>query len=243
MARILVVDDDPDILLILTRVLESQGHEVFSADHAMKATDYLNSTLFDLMITDAQMPRLSGFDLVHSLKNNKRYARMAIAMLTGLREKKDIEKGIRAGIDDYIIKPIDPLVLLDKVNQLFLKKPPMHRMDFVVPENANWGEAVLQINARVKVVTESGLTLHSSSPMKIDAKIQIDSEVFRKMSLQTPHLVVLSCEKKSDELFELKTGFVGINEAFQRKIRAWIHSQSDTQTHSDTLLNQKKRSA
>src|SRR5210317_1448319 len=110
MARILVVDDDPDILRLADRVLSMGGHIVFRAQDAVRAMDLLNSSMFDLLISDANMPHFSGFDLVRHVRNNKRFNNMAIAMLTGLRERKDIERAVRAGVDDYIVKPIDPMV-------------------------------------------------------------------------------------------------------------------------------------
>src|SRR4051812_10592644 len=103
MARILVVDDDRDILKLVERVFTQAGHIILTADDAFKAMTILESTDFDLLISDANMPHFTGFELVQTLRRNRRFQNMAIAMLTGLRERKDIDKALKAGVDDYIV--------------------------------------------------------------------------------------------------------------------------------------------
>ena len=115
MARILVVDDDTDILKLVERVLGQVGHTVFTAEDPMRAMDLIQRVGFDLLVSDANLPHYSGFDLVQTIRHEPKYANMSIAMLTGLREKKDIERAIKAGVDDYIVKPIDPLILIQKI--------------------------------------------------------------------------------------------------------------------------------
>src|SRR5262249_28829124 len=119
MARILVVDDDKDILKLTERVFPQARHTVFTAEDAFKATDFLDHLDFDMLISDANMPHFSGFELVQTLRRNQRFERLAIAMLTGLRERKDIDRALKAGVDDYIVKPIDPMILMTKVQALF----------------------------------------------------------------------------------------------------------------------------
>ena len=68
------------------------------------------------------MPHYTGFELIHTVRNNPKFKHMSIVMLTGLRERKDVERALTVGVDDYIVKPIDPLLLIQKVNSLFEKK-------------------------------------------------------------------------------------------------------------------------
>lgn len=233
MARVLVVDDDPDILRVVEKVLRMQGHDVFTAYDAMKAMDLLNCSLYDLLITDATMPRFSGFELARTVKNNKRFQRMAICMLTGLREKKDIEKAIRAGVDDYIVKPIDPMLLLQKVESIFAKKPPMEKATYDVPDNLRYADAKITFDARIIHISELGLVIRSPLEISDNVSIQLMSELFKKMDIATiPPVKTITSRKVSDIEYELSMAFLGINDSFQQKIRAWIHDQ-----------NQKKRAA
>jgi CheY-like chemotaxis protein len=226
MARVLVVDDDPDILKIVERVLRMQEHDVYTAHDAMKAMDLLNSSTFDLMLTDANMPRFSGFELARTIKNNKKFQKMAIVMLTGLREKKDIEKAIRAGIDDYIVKPIDPAVLLQKVAQIFLKKPPIEKVEYLLPENATYGISQLTIPARITHVNETGLTLRACTEMPEGMVLIIIAGLFKKMDMsKPPTMKVLSSRKIVEFDYEIKIVFTGAGEVFHKKVRDWILSQ------------------
>jgi DNA-binding response OmpR family regulator len=226
MARVLVVDDDVDILRIVETVLRMNNHDVYVAPDAMKAMDLLNASLYDLLITDANMPRFSGFELARNLKNNKRFHKMAICMLTGLREKKDIEKAIRAGVDDYIVKPIDPAVLLQKVEGILLKKPPMERVELNLSEESSFSLAQISNEVRVLQISELGLVLKSAIAIPEGYKININAEIFKKMEMPTaPQLKVISCRKLFEFEYEICVAYVGAGEAFQKKVRAWIHLQ------------------
>ena len=83
MARILVVDDDRDILNFTEKLLLLANHDVFVAIDAIQAMDLLNSTPFDCILCDANMPQYNGFELVQTIKSNKRFENLTIAMLTG----------------------------------------------------------------------------------------------------------------------------------------------------------------
>ena len=121
MARILVVDDDKDILKFAEKVLSHQGHITFIAEDGWTALETLNRLDFDMLISDANMPNMNGFQLVQTLRSNPKFKNLIIAMLTGLKERKDVQKALDAGVDDYIVKPLDPLILLQKIESLFSK--------------------------------------------------------------------------------------------------------------------------
>ena len=227
MARVLVVDDDPDILRVVEKVLRLHSHDVYTAHDAMKAMDLLNSTIYDLLITDANMPRFSGFELARTVKNNKRFQNMAICMLTGLREKKDIEKAIRAGVDDYIVKPIDPSLLLQKIESIFTKKPPMEKASYDVPENLNYANGQFTLSTRVVHISELGLVIASPAPLPDGMPITLNSDLFKKMDIiGAPGLKVIANRKIAEFEYEVSLAFVAATDSFQQKIRAWIHLQN-----------------
>ena len=70
MARILVVDDDTDILKMAEKILVSAGHTVFTAEDALRAIEWLNNITFDLLLSDANMPHYTGFDLINTIKKH-----------------------------------------------------------------------------------------------------------------------------------------------------------------------------
>ena len=225
MAHILVVDDDPDILKLSQKVLASEGHVVLTAEDAMKAMDLLHSARFDLMISDANMPHYSGFDLIQTIRRDQQYDHMAIAMLTGLRDRKDIEKAIHAGVDDYIVKPIDPLILGQKVKSLFDKKPPERHLEYVFSQNSGMVEAEVRVRSQLKSISEFGIVIETSAEMKVGAIVNLHCEFFTQHNLQTPPMKVIQVIRSGDS-WSVHLLFLGAREAVLQKIRGWIFSHS-----------------
>jgi DNA-binding response OmpR family regulator len=225
MARILVVDDDPDVLRIVEKVLSINDHLVFSAQSAMKAMELLNSTMFDMLISDANMPGFSGFDLIRTIRNNRKFQKMSVAMLTGLREKKHIEQAVRAGVDDYIIKPIDPQTLLRKVEIMFEKRPPMERALFQFSDAAKFTDAKCKLDIKVLSISEIGLSFRANVELAKGMTLELQSEVFKKIGIPAPAMRVIGCKKLAEYEYEIRVAFLGISENTASHIRGWIHSQ------------------
>src|SRR6185312_14457496 len=75
----------------------------------------LSQKKFDLVITDAMMPKMTGLDLVRTIRRNPSFQHLPILMLTRKSDRSDVQKALEAGITDYVLKPIDEHLLLDKV--------------------------------------------------------------------------------------------------------------------------------
>ena len=123
--KILVVDDDPDILDAVTMVLESQGYQVAVAHDGIECLDKLSEEKPDLMILDLLMPKIDGFAVYKELQDSKwsEYQNMLIMILTSVREEAsrrryELETGKELRPDEYLEKPISPQDLLDSVRRL-----------------------------------------------------------------------------------------------------------------------------
>ncbi|MCC7404187.1 MAG: response regulator [Bdellovibrionales bacterium] len=227
MARILVVDDDPDILKFAEKVLTTSSHSVMTATDAMKAMELLNVAHFDLLLSDANMPHYSGFDLVKTLRNDKRFQSMAIAMLTGLRERKDIDRAIRMGVDDYIVKPIDPLLFIKKVEALFKNKPPMEMPEVKFTETSELRHAALMVPGEVVAMSEMGMTLISPHPTPVGTILEINSPIFELIGISPPPVRVISNDRQDHDVrWLVKVTYMGATEAMLQKIRAWVFSKN-----------------
>ncbi|MCB0407300.1 MAG: response regulator [Bdellovibrionales bacterium] len=225
MARILVVDDDKDILKIAERVLAHGGHAAVVAEDAMKAMEILNATTFDMLISDANMPHYSGFDLIKTIRNQEHLKNISIVMLTGLRERKDVEKAIHAGADDYIVKPIDPLLLMQKVNSLFEKRPPTHHPGIVFAENGPMNSGLIQATISVLAISELGVKIKTDLPLPEGATVDLRGYFFEHhLDIEPPPCRVLSQRELRPNSYELQLIFVGANEYQLRKIRQWVFS-------------------
>ncbi len=129
--KILVVDDDPDILDAVVMILESQGYEVVTARDGIEGLATLKAENPDLMILDLMMPKMDGFGVCKELQDPRwsKYKDIPILILTSVREEAsrrryELETGLELDVDDYVEKPMSPDVLLQRVNTLIKKKKP-----------------------------------------------------------------------------------------------------------------------
>ena len=127
--KILIVDDDPDILVAIGAVLEARNYQVVTARGGEEGLVKLKEERPDLMILDLLMPRKDGFAVCKELQDPRwsKYSNTPILILTSIREevsrrRYELETGLSLDVDDYAEKPIDPFVLVERVENLLKKK-------------------------------------------------------------------------------------------------------------------------
>ncbi|HIC91653.1 MAG TPA: response regulator [Syntrophaceae bacterium] len=127
-ARILVVDDDPEILEAIEIILQASGYQVVTAKDGEEGLAKLKDERPDLMILDLLMPKMDGFEVCKQLKDPRmvKYANVPIIVLTAVPEKAgqrryELETGLRMDVDDYVEKPIERSTLLERVEKLLKK--------------------------------------------------------------------------------------------------------------------------
>jgi DNA-binding NarL/FixJ family response regulator len=106
--RLLVVDDDPGLLLAVSETLRAEGYDVRTARRGAEALVIIAQTLPDLIISDIRMPGMDGYQLVKSLRSNPRTRLVPIVFLTAKDEISDRIEGFRTGVDAYLTKPFEP---------------------------------------------------------------------------------------------------------------------------------------
>jgi chemotaxis protein histidine kinase CheA len=117
--RILIADDSVTTREIEKSILESYGYSVDIAGDGMEGLEMAKKINYDLIITDAEMPRLDGFSLIRQLRNEEGYAHTPIILVTSLDKEEDKKRGIEAGANAYIVKgAFDQSALLDSVQHL-----------------------------------------------------------------------------------------------------------------------------
>jgi DNA-binding response OmpR family regulator len=127
-AKILIVDDDLDMVTAISAVLEARDYEVVTAQDGEDGLVKLKDENPDLMILDLMMPKMDGFAVCMQLKDPKwaRYASIPILILSSIREETsrrryELETGLTLNVDDYVEKPINPSVLLERMEKLLNK--------------------------------------------------------------------------------------------------------------------------
>lgn len=115
MMKILVVDDDSNILELVNIHLSQAGYEVMKASNGIEALELLDEDLPDLAVVDVMMPGMDGYELTKRLRDE---ANIPVLLLTAKGELEDKEKGFLAGSDDYVVKPFEPKELLFRINAI-----------------------------------------------------------------------------------------------------------------------------
>ena len=116
--KILLVDDEPDILEIVGYNLSSEGYQVITAENGIEAVKKAKKEKPHLIIMDVMMPEMDGIEACEQIRKNPDLTNTIIAFLTARGEDYSQVAGFDAGADDYITKPIKPKVLVSKVNAL-----------------------------------------------------------------------------------------------------------------------------
>jgi len=119
--RILVVDDEEDIVKTIKISLEIEGYEVIEALDGNEALDKARSENPDLIILDIMLPIIDGYEVARKLKYDDKYKHIPILMLTALTQKREQEMGLEAGADFYMTKPFDQDALNNKIKELLSK--------------------------------------------------------------------------------------------------------------------------
>lgn len=139
----LVVDDEPDIVELVSYNLKKEGFDVSSASDGEEALSLVRKGNFDLLILDLMLPGIQGMELCRILRNDPRTARIAIIMLTAKGEEIDRILGLETGADDYMTKPFSPRELIARVKAVMRRlsekadKPQLIRIgDILIDQEA-----------------------------------------------------------------------------------------------------------
>lgn len=116
--RVLVVDDSPTIVNMLSLILRQHGFEALSAGDGQQALHKLGQQEVDLVITDVNMPKMDGFALITAIRANPAWSRLPVIVLSTEASPRDRDDGLRRGADLYVTKPVKPADLMAMVRSL-----------------------------------------------------------------------------------------------------------------------------
>jgi DNA-binding response OmpR family regulator len=126
--RVLVVDDEPDVLLLCRVNMEFAGHEVIEAPDAIAALQMIFADPPDLIVLDVMLPGKDGVEMLRELRADPVIAQIPVILLTAKTQHHDVMTGYDAGADDYITKPFSPSVLMNSIEHV-LRMSPEERLD------------------------------------------------------------------------------------------------------------------
>ncbi len=115
MAKILIAEDSATAVELIKRTLSPLGHQIVIANDGENAERLILDEKPDLIILDIIMPRMNGFQLCRSLRSNPGFKDLPIIMITSMDRESDRYWGLKQGASEYLVKPVDPNLLLDRV--------------------------------------------------------------------------------------------------------------------------------
>ena len=117
--KVLVVDDSKTMLRIIGNVLKQIGiSDILFAEHGREAWEIIRTNKIDILFTDWNMPIMNGLELVKRVRDKDEFDNIPIIMITTEGGKREVITALKAGVDNYIIKPFTPIVLKDKLKDI-----------------------------------------------------------------------------------------------------------------------------
>ncbi|MDJ0732322.1 MAG: response regulator transcription factor [Crocosphaera sp.] len=113
--RLLLVDDDPNLILLVKDYLEFRGYEVATAENGKEALEVLTKDIPDLIICDVMMPEMDGYTLIEKVRQDARTNWVPVMFLSAKGQSQDRVKGLNTGADVYMVKPFEPEELIAQV--------------------------------------------------------------------------------------------------------------------------------
>ncbi len=113
--KLLLIDDDPNLILLVRDYLEFRGYEVVTAENGREALDLLDNQVPDMIICDVMMPEMDGYTLVQHVREDDRINSIPVLFLSAKGQSQDRVKGLNNGADVYMVKPFEPEELVAQV--------------------------------------------------------------------------------------------------------------------------------
>lgn len=118
MARILIVEDEPDVLLLLENRVRGAGHDVVSATNGEEGLTLVSTEKPNLVVLDWMMPRRDGIEVCEEIRRSDPDHGIKVLMLTARSQQSDVDRAMAAGADDYIVKPFSSRDLIERISAL-----------------------------------------------------------------------------------------------------------------------------
>lgn len=123
--RLLVVDDHPLMVKMLKNILKQLGfNNVISAENGVKALEIIRSEKIDLVITDWNMPEMSGLELLHAIREDDSSKEIPVIMVTAEGLEENVVEAVKTGVDNFIVKPFAPATIKVKIEQVMSRRFP-----------------------------------------------------------------------------------------------------------------------
>jgi len=222
MRNILILEDNESDLTIMKYLLNKLGYVPFCLKDPYEAIDQLNKVVIHLILLDWQLPHMSGIDFLRRLKKSEQYKDIPVIMMSGRNELKDVKMALHEGAVDYIIKPIDPLIVQNKIEKFLTGIDTWQIMPLSDQQDK---EGSIPLRLELKGISEVGLEF--SGPLGLNKGENYDIQFEALKKLEIPQVPIRILEVKTDsaqKVVRYVGSFIGLKEGDLKKIRLFCRS-------------------
>jgi len=227
---VFVLDDNPMDIKIAVSVIEGFGFECHAFTEYPKAMEWLEANTPTLVFLDIQMPDISGYELIPKIKSMAGKETTPIIMISGKNQTEDVLKAIKLGANDYIVKPMDPMVLQEKLEKTRSSSDEFHSVDIGGTNGLN---VYLSEPIKILSLSEFGIKIEFDKQIKPGENVQLTGLPAELFGSDTLLLRSLNCVKaQGTEKFTMHMTFVGMSESQRQIIRKscrklWVKAKED----------------
>ncbi len=171
--QLLLIDDDPNLILLVKDYLEFRGYQVLTAENGREALDLLEDNLPDMIICDVMMPEMDGHTLVQQIRKNSRTNWIPVLFLSAKGQSQDRVKGLNIGADVYMVKPFEPEELVAQVESS------LKQANRLIQQNTKGSPA----KTKIKVPQNVELTPTELKVVQLVAKGMANREIAQKLNV------------------------------------------------------------
>lgn len=227
----LLVIDDESASLELVKAMLSRGkkYRIVTCLSGSAGLKMLDEGIFDCIITDAVMPQMSGYDFVKTIRSNKKHAAVPVLMLTRKRNRQDVKMAVEVGVTDYVFKPIDEKLLLEKVAHCLRTSHSPKAEFYTLP--GSLAKAEITLTLQLAEISGTGLTFWFPIPVERDFGFSFSHPVFEEIGIPVPRLKWLDCHEagggsnSKDLRFEVRYRFEDLTTEKRKKLTSWLQDR------------------
>lgn len=206
-ATVLVVDDLETNVKLLEAKLLSEYYTVLTANSGYKALEVLAQNNIDIVLLDVMMPGMDGFETCRKIKNNPETMHIPVVMVTALSDIEDRVKGLEAGADEFLTKPVNDTPLFARVRSLSRTKSIIDELKLRNQTNAELGESLIELNDnftdnKILLINDDVVQAKNLSNIitKISSNIQTITESKELDNIHyTPDLIIINCQLETED--------------------------------------------
>jgi CheY-like chemotaxis protein len=218
---ILVVEGNPNTQRMYETILRQCGYHCVFVNNSFDALEMIHKYPFDLVITDLFLTLGSGTDLLKRLKSGATTKSIPVVVACEQNDRHTIEKCISFGAADFLIKPIDRNVLIEKFKRILGGRPRFAEVPFA-SDDTETGYSEVVFKSHVVSIGESGMVMWSPIPLDEDSVHRVRAKVFAQIGIHSPDLKVAFCQPAESGGYDVYFTFVGLKEADINNVRSWV---------------------